>query len=120
MCIASVFGPLLVILGLWMLFYRDNMVKVWTAVKANPGILYVLGLLDLLVGLILVKAYNMWMSDMSVLVTILGWVILLKGVAAFFFPQVLLKQKMRGNNVSVRGVIAFVWGALLCWYAFWM
>jgi hypothetical protein len=120
MWLASVFGPLLVILGVWMLFYRDNMLKVWTAIKGNPGILYVLGVADLFVGLIIINAYNVWSKDVMVLVTLLGWVLFLKGIVSLFFPQLILKQKARSDKLSIRGLIALVWGAVLCWYAFWM
>ncbi len=120
MWLASIFGPLLVILGVWMLFYRDNMMKVYSSIKATPGVLYVMGVMNLFVGLVSVNIYSVWAGDMMLLVTLFGWLLLLQGVGMFFFPQFVLKQKARAKKFSIRGVIALVWGLLLCWSAFGM
>ncbi len=95
------------------------MVKVCASIKATPGVLYVMGVMNLLVGLMVINMYNVWMMDMTLLVTLVGWFLLLKGLVSFFFPQLLLKQKASAKNFSFRGLIALVWGFFLCWSAFW-
>lgn len=118
--LASVFGPLLVILGVWMLFYKDNVLKVWTSIKASPGTVYVLGVIDLILGLVIINAYNVWAKDLLVLVTLLGWFFFLKGISIFFSPQLLLRHKARSETFSIRGLLSLIWGAALCWSAFWV
>ncbi len=122
MWLASIFGPLLLILGVWGLFYRENMIKVFAAIKASPGMLYVLAILNLWFGLLIINCYNTWTADLLFLVPLLGWAFLLHGLACLFLPQLVLKAHHRGKNmnVSIRAIVSLVWGILLCWLAFFM
>jgi hypothetical protein len=119
MCLASIFGPFLMILGFWKLFYRSNVTKVITSIKTTPGVMYMLGVINLLVGLTVVSMFNMWVWNISLLVTLVGWALLVRGLLAFFFPQVLVHKKMATPGYfKVKGVVLLVWGFFLCWFAF--
>ncbi len=122
MMMAGIFGPFLVIMALWMLFYKANLMKVMTSLKTTPGILYVMGVINLLIGLTVLSQFHMWsMGGFSVLVTLLGWVVLLRGLAVFFMPQLLMGKKVTGSTyLKLKGIVMLVWGFLLCWFAFWM
>jgi hypothetical protein len=121
MWLASIFGPFLMILGIWMLFYHANMMKVITSIKGTPGVMYVLGMWNLLIGLTILSQFNMWMWGLSLLVTILGWVMLIRGLMYYFMPHYILSKKMTtGNCLKVKGIVLLIWGFGLCWLAFWM
>jgi hypothetical protein len=121
MWIAGVFGPFLAIMGLWMLLYADNLMKVWTAIKNSPALVYLISILTLLAGIIIVKEYNMWAWDACLLVTLLGWVFVLRGVMGLFVPQVLIRWTIGNSSVAkIQGIIPFVWGLALCWLAYFM
>lgn len=112
---ADVFGPFLVILGLWMLLYSDNLGKIVTSIKGSPASFHILGLLQLLIGLILVRQCNVWNMTGVVLVTLLGWVFLVRGILSLFFPQLLMKFIARGKWTKFAGIIPLVWGVLMYW-----
>lgn len=117
--LASVFGPYLLILGVWGVFYYDHMTKVFSSIRSTPGVLYVLGSFNLWLGLVLVNSYNMWVMNWTFLVTLLGWVLLLHGAASLFFPQRVFQNKARGaKKMSIRAVVSLVWGLALCLLAF--
>lgn len=119
--LAGIFGPMMVILGLWMLLYADNLMKVWTAIKGSPAMFYLISIVNLLIGLTILNQYDVWSSDAFVLVTLLGWVQVIRGVMGLFVPQLLIKLTM--SNVSFMkgmGLIPFIWGLALCWLAFFM
>jgi hypothetical protein len=119
MLLASIFGPLLGIVGLWMLLYSDNLLKVVNSIKGSPGLLYTGAVINLLVGLTIVTQYNVWSADLSVFLTLLGWVQILRGVLVLFIPQVVIKTTMTHLGfVKVMGIIPLIWGLLLCWFAF--
>ncbi|MBI2810783.1 MAG: hypothetical protein HYX67_08155 [Candidatus Melainabacteria bacterium] len=121
MMMAAIFGPLLMIKGIWMLFYHGNMVKVCSSMKSTPGLFYVWGVINMIVGLTVINQFSMWTMTLSVLVTLFGWVALLRGVAALFLPQMLVKCTMSDPNwMKVKGIIPLVWGFGMCWFAFWM
>jgi hypothetical protein len=118
---ASIFGPLLVILGFWMVFFHANMVKVFTSIKSTPGLMYIQAVVNLLIGLTVLNNFNAWTWNLSLFVTLFGWLILIRGLLALFLPQLLLKKVMANKQTSpIKGIIIFVWGLLMCWVAFWM
>jgi len=102
-----------------MLLYSENLVKVMTSVKNTPGAFYLMGMLNLLLGLIIVNMYNVWMWHPAVLVTLLGWVLLIRGVLSLFVPQLIIKYTMTDHAVMrAIGLIPLVWGLALWWFAF--
>lgn len=120
MMVASVFGPLLLIIGIWMLFYCDNMAKVCTSCKNTPACQYMWGVMNMLFGLVVINMYNMWGWNLAALVSLLGWVMLIRGVLALFAPHMLMKMGTKDKGwCKVKGIIPLVWGFGLCWLAFW-
>jgi len=119
MWIASVFGPYLTISGLWMLLYSDNLIKIMTAIKNSPGVFYLMGALNFLIGLAIIHSYNMWIWNMSFFVTLLGWVFMVRGLLSLFMPQLVMKVTM-GNHTFMKamGVIPFIWGLILVGFAY--
>jgi hypothetical protein len=112
---AHVFGPFLSIIGLWMLLYKDNFLKIAASIKASPASFYILGVFQLFIGLILVTQCNIWVINKVILVTILGWFLLLRGIVSLFVPQLLLKLLPKGKKVQWIGLLPLVWGILLYW-----
>ena len=121
MWLASIFGPLLVILGLWMLLYSDNLMKVMSAIKSSAGIFYYSSVFNLLVGFTVLSQYDLWGWNALVFVTILGWFMVVRGVMGLFVPQ-LLMHILVGNPGFTRvcGIIPLIWGLILSWVGFFM
>lgn len=119
MSLGGIFGPFLIILGIWMLFYHANMMKVFTSIRSTPGVLYTLGIVNLLVGLTVLNLFNKWILDLSILVTLFGWLILLRGLLGLFAPQFLYKKIMSDKKTfKIKGVIVLLWGIGMTWLAF--
>lgn len=120
MWLAGIFGPFMAIIGLWMLLYHDNVVKITNSIKSTPGAFYMGGVFNLLVGLTILSEYDSWMHGVACLVTLLGWVMIIRGILALFIPQLVIKLTMTNRTfLKVMGVIPLVWGLALCWFAFW-
>jgi hypothetical protein len=84
---ASIFGLYFTILGIWIFFKGEELERYWTSFKANPGLFYLGGIFNLLFGLMILHFYHVWSWHMLVLVTILGYWILIKGLLILFFPK---------------------------------
>ena len=113
---AQVFGPFLIILGLWMLFYHENQHKIMSSIKASPACFHILSILQLLIGLIIVTQCNIWQMHLYALVTILAWVFIIRGIVGLFFPQVLMKM-MQGKGSRFAGLVPLIWGLALFWFS---
>lgn len=116
MLVAGIFGPFLFFIGLWMLFYHENMMKVITSMKNTPSAFYLIGAINLFLGLIVINEYNMWSMTSAVLVTLLGWVMMIRGLLCLFVPQAFIKPALKHPAwAKFKGIIPLVWGILLFW-----
>lgn len=117
--IAQIFGPLMTLVGLWMLFYSDNVRKIHASIKATPALVFMRAFINMLMGLFIISLYNVWMTTPSLLVTLLGWALLVRGVGALFFPKLCASCEMtEGKGLKCRGLIPLIWGVLLTLFGF--
>jgi hypothetical protein len=120
MWLASIFGPLLVIIGLWKLLYSDAFSKVQHSVRNSHGLMYYSSVVYLWVGFTVLSQYDMWAMDALVFVTLLGWVMVIRGILGLFVPQMLHDMYNHRGFCKVCGLIPLVWGVILCWIGFFM
>lgn len=119
MWLGSVFGPFLVIHGLWMLLCRANVMKVEAAVKSSQACFHIIGVVQLLVGLFIVNTCCMGpLHGVAILLVILGWLLILRAVMVFFMSKIMLKTLGNPKWNASAGIISLIWGIAICWMAF--
>jgi hypothetical protein len=119
MWLASIFGPLLAIVGLWKVIRKDQFTKALNAMKASPGLIYYSSIAYLWVGLTMLSQYDEWAWTGMVLVTLLGWVLVVRGIMGLFVPKLLIDLLMgKPTAIKAWGFIPLIWGLLLSWMAF--
>ncbi len=71
----------------------------------NPANIYLSGFFILILGVLLVVSHPVWALDWRIVITILGWLVLLKGLMRIFFPETVrrLIQKKQGNRWFILG-----------------
>ncbi|WP_420421615.1 hypothetical protein [Simkania sp.] len=117
--LAAIFGPILLIIGVWTLLYQENVKKMSESIKKTPGIMYIGGVINLIIGLTVINISPQWQLELSVLVTIFGWVCFLRGLIIFFLPNLMTKvSKAQTNTFLFFGLLSVVWGLALCWLAY--
>jgi hypothetical protein len=85
--LARLIGLYLLLSAIAMFVQRDATVQVMTALVHDAQLMYVVGVFALLGGLAVVLSHNVWSGGaLPVLVTIVGWVTLLKGMLSLFVP----------------------------------
>jgi uncharacterized membrane protein len=120
--IARLMGPVLLLAGIGMalgLMHEgesySSLIKEFISSRA---LIFVTGVLALVAGLAIVSAHNLWVPDWRVIVTVLGWLLIVRGVVNIVFPawaQTLGDRMVASPAGSVTGAaIAFVLGAILC------
>lgn len=121
MWLASILGPFLVIVGLWMLLYSDQYTKALTAIKNSAGLFYISSIYNLLVGFTVLSQYDLWGWNLLVLVTLLGWAMVIRGVMGLFVPSMLMDILMGKHGFAkVLGILPLVWGVFLSYVGFFM
>jgi hypothetical protein len=62
-------------------------VETVTALVHNPPLLLILGMIGLIAGLAIVLGHNVWSGGLlPVIVTLVGWLILIRGLLLLFLP----------------------------------
>lgn len=77
------------------------------------------GYITLLMGLVTVILHNLWVADWRVVITILGWSTLIKGIMKVGFPEVIHKQAQRfKTKQALSTIFMMLLGAWLIWMSF--
>ena len=53
----------------------------------NLALLYVTGIITTILGLMMVVSHNIWDNSWRVIITLIGWLVLLKGLTFLFLPK---------------------------------
>ncbi|HEV3245236.1 MAG TPA: hypothetical protein VG102_02680 [Candidatus Paceibacterota bacterium] len=86
--IAAVIGFYLIIAGVLFVVRRKAFTDSIGEMSRSPEFLILAGFIASLIGLLIVLSNNIWNGDhIELLITILGWIVLLKGLALLFVPQ---------------------------------
>jgi vacuolar-type H+-ATPase subunit I/STV1 len=79
--LARLFGTYCLIMAFAMALNRDAMVNTVAALAQDAPVMFVLGVFTLFGGLAMLLVHNRWKGDgYAVVVTLLGWITLLKGL----------------------------------------
>ena len=89
--IARILAVMYLLIGLGMLLDRPHYKRMMDDFLRNAGLLYVGALLAFVMGYLVVYFHNNWVSNWTVIVTVIGWLALLKGVLLLVFPTGMLK-----------------------------
>jgi hypothetical protein len=87
-------------------FYR----KIADDLFSNSALVYVTGFITVIIGFLIVTYHNRWAKSWIVLITILGWLAMVKGICLITFPQFVhtLSERMLTDS----GAKIFPYGAL--------
>jgi hypothetical protein len=118
--LAKLLGPILFVVGLGLLVNRAAYQVVAEEVVKSRALLFLAGALNLVAGLAIVLAHNEWDLSWQVIITIIGWFLLIRGFLRILVPQqigdFLSRILARGPQVLVgSGVVALLVGAFLAW-----
>jgi hypothetical protein len=102
--IAGLIGPTLIALAAATLINLGSISTLVESVSHDPALVMVSGVLSFVAGLAVVRVHNHWAGDWAVLVTILGWLLLVGGLVRLLFPIWL--AGMAANFAQSTGLIA--------------
>ncbi len=68
-------------------FGADHYRKIANDLFSNAGLTYLAGVITVIIALLIVTYHNRWTKNWTVLITILGWLALVKGIFLIAFPQ---------------------------------
>ncbi len=119
--LAQVLGIVITVVGLSLLVNKKTFAALMVEVTHDKGFLWIYGLSALIFGAVLVSMNNLWGSGLESLVSVIGWLALLKGIYILVFPKSASSfyRKMNKEGLfAFAGILAFVIGIVLLYKGF--
>ena len=102
---ARFLGPLFIIITVGVLLNLKNYQKMMEDFFKNSALIYIGGVMALVFGILVVMFHNVWVLNWTVIITILGWSSLIKGILLIVFPNMLFKMtEMCRKNTAVLAI----------------
>jgi len=119
--IAKITSVVYLAAALGAVFSRDYYRRILDDLFKNAALTYLMGFTAVIVGFLIVNYHNIWVKDWTVLVTILGWLALMKGVLIIAFPrfvQSYSKLIFEGKGLEFFPYIAAFVGLMFGYFGF--
>lgn len=92
----------LIVLGIALFVRRRELSPLIDEYRRSPALLFTGGLFALLFGLWIVLSHNIWVLSPAVIVTLVGWLSVVKGVALMTWPELWMKLAPSGPAPTMR------------------
>lgn len=100
---------------------RSNIELLFETYKSSAAVL-VTGVVELVLGTAMVVGHNVWAFDFRVVITLIGWVLLARGVGRTLFPSrtvsMLASLRKMQPTLVLPLIVAFLVGAYLSYSGF--
>ena len=120
--VAKIFGLCYLIIGIGFLFNRQVFRQIMEDYCKNAALVFYGGLISLAVGLAIVLNHNVWTMHWPVIITILGWLAILKGIWIIVFPgslQQFMGAYLENKKLQMfQMIFALLFGAALTFFGF--
>lgn len=118
--VAQVVAIIYLSIGIGMLFNVDYYKKMFTKMYEEMTAMYVGGFAAIVTGFALVTHHNIWAKNWTILVTIIGWLALIKGISLIAFPKQFqsLSLPMIQRGTGILGIIVLALGLIFGYFGF--
>jgi len=120
--IAELLGPVFVVVGIALMLREQTFRAILQDFIRSSALVYLAGFLGLISGLALVLTHNVWVFDWRVLITLIGWVAIIRAVVTVFAPQwiVALGSKLLDHRRIFlgAGVVDLIMGIVLSYFGY--
>jgi hypothetical protein len=120
--LAKLVGPMLLVLGLFVTFNPARIRRIGREILDSEALIFISGVITLPVGLAIVATHNIWAADWRVLLTLIGWIAILAGLARITLPAPLKRfgeaMLEKPALITAPAVLMAVMGAYLSWQGY--
>jgi hypothetical protein len=100
-------------------FYRNEIPKLLD----NAAYLLLIGINAIIVGVLITQYHNHWVKNWTVIITIIGWIALIKGIFLLAFPKIMKFYKPFFSSDSLYKVLTpcvLIFGLVFVYFGFYM
>ncbi|MFA6931171.1 MAG: hypothetical protein WCT05_12665 [Lentisphaeria bacterium] len=119
--VARILGLLYLSVAIGSIFRKDYFRDILKSFSENALLAYFSGFIALVLGGLLVHLHNEWTTDWTVLITIVGWIALLKGIVLLAYPNItrlFLPLLLLKHGLSFIPWLCAALGLCFCYFGF--
>ncbi len=116
--VAKILALIYISVGLGVLSGKLSLKKIIEDFENSAGLTYLTGVVTIVFGVILIEYHNIWVRDWRVLITVIGWMALLKGMLLIAAPRFLTAFKNWYTNTTIWGIVVILIGLLFGFFGF--
>lgn len=116
--IAKIFALIYVASGIAVLIGNLDLNKIVSNLKESTALTFIAGCVGIIVGTALVQYHNLWVSHWRIIITIIGWIMLIGGVITVITPNLLFRMKGFTRYGKPWGVFMILFGLLMGYFGF--
>ena len=120
--IFQVFSLVYLAIGVGILVNQDFYKKLYGEFIESALAMYFGGVAALAIGYLIVTFHNTWTKDFSVIITVIGWMALIKGILILVGPKVMIKLTKaiisKEKTFKIQAVMIIIFGLLLAFLGF--
>jgi hypothetical protein len=117
MFLAKIIGWFYIIVAAGMISNPRAYQKIMEDFSANSALVYLSGIFALLIGFLMVFTHDIWEANWTVIITIFGWLSLIKGVWLLLVPNTVAKitalYQKKAGLLKVYAVLMLALGIFL-------
>lgn len=119
--LAQLWGPVMLAVGLGIFVSRTYYIKIYRDLEKDVLAVLLFGMVAMTAGLTHVLYHNLWNTFPQILVSIVGWSLLAKGLLFIVVPAFVDKVGDGWANMKLipfAGVLMLLVGGYLSWFAY--
>jgi len=120
--LAQLMGIFSLVMGFSMLAKQKMLISIFHELSGSRALSYILGTLMFLLGLLVILNHNVWELSPRIIITIIGWVILIEGGSYLFISKETLRKYLAFlDNRKIYYIIALgylILGSYLVYFGF--
>lgn len=122
--LAQMWGPTLLAVGIGIFLSRDYYIKIYRDLEKETLAVLIFGMMAMAAGIAHIHFHNTWASLPEIVISFLGWGLLLKGILFATTPQLVdrMGDKWASNSalLALAGGLTLIVGVYLSWLGFFM
>ncbi len=119
--LAQLWGPAIVAIGLGIFVSRNYYIRIYKELEKETLSMLLFAMVAITAGIAQIHFHNTWNTLPEVIISFLGWSLLLKGLAFAIVPGWVdqgADYQVKSNLVQVGGAVMLIVGIYLCWFGF--
>lgn len=120
--LAKIIGVNFLIFGITLFINKTSFQSILKDFIAHPALILFGGFINLMLGTLIVISHNIWVYDWRVIITIIGWLLFIRGLVWLAMPSLMVKWVSSLTDYSkplyIATIVNVILGIILCYYGF--